>query len=721
MGPRMTARARRSAQTHAQDSARARRVAGGPRRRRHHVLLLAVLVVITFAAYHPAWHGAPLWDDEAHLTRSELQSTEGLGRIWFELGATQQYYPLLHSTFWVLHRFLGDDTFGYHLVSIGLHALSAWLFALVLAGLQVPWPWLAALVFAVHPVHVESVAWIAEVKNTLSGVLFLSAALAYLRFDRTRRAPAWVAALAWFVLALLSKTVTAMLPVLLLVVLWWQRGRLDLRRDVRPLAPFLVAAIAFGLLTAWAERTLIGAHGTGFDLTLLERGLVAGRAAWFYLWKLLWPANLAFIYAKWTVSQDVPWQYLFPLAWGALLVGLWRTRGASRAPLAAALYYSLALVPALGFFNVYPFRFSFVADHFQYLASLGPIALCAGGAGTLVTRSPSGRRWGPAGVVALVVVPLAALTWQQSHDYTDAETLYRATIARSPSSWMAHNNLAVLRLPVSVDEAIDHLTLALRANPDYAEAHDNMGLALQVSGRLEEAVTAHRAALRLEPTFAEAHNNLGTALQKLGRLDEAATQFREAIRLRPERPQPHVNLGHVLLELGRPEEAITHYREALRLDDRLANVHYTLAAALERLGQGEDALAEYRETLRLEPESPDAHARLAAILETSGRIGDALPHYEAWTRLEPASADAHLGLGNALYRADAFERAATAYGVAVRLAPESVEARNNLGAALERLGRVNEAAAQYREAVRLAPNSTAARANLARVRGPGRP
>jgi tetratricopeptide (TPR) repeat protein len=709
----MAARARRPHSTHAQ--AKAPRPAAGWTASGRALVLLAVLLFATFAAYRPAWHGAPLWDDDAHMTRSELRSVDGLGRIWFEPGATQQYYPLLHSTFWVLHRVCGDDTTGYHLVSIGLHALSAWLFAIALAGLRVPWPWLGALVFALHPVHVESVAWIAELKNTLSGFLFLAAALAYLRFDRARGAISWGAAFVLFVLALLTKTVTATLPVLLLVVVWWQRGRLDLRRDLRPLGPFVVVALAFGLFSVWAERALIGARGTGFDLSLVERVLVAGRAVWFYLWKLAWPFNLTFIYARWSIDTHAWWQYLFPLAWLALLSGLWRVRAVSRAPLAAALWFSLALAPALGFVNVYPFRFSFVADHFQYLASLGVIALAVGGLAILLPPPPETRRAVAVGAVVLVVLPLGWLTWRQSHDYVDAETLYRATIARSPTSWMAHNNLAVLKLPGAVDEAIHHLQQALRANPDYAEAHDNMGLALQMSGRFEDAVASHRAALRLEPTFAEAHNNLGTALQGLGRVDEAAAEFREAIRLRPHHPQAHVNLGHLLVQSGHPEEAVSHYRDALRVDGTLANVHYTLGAALELLGRSDEALAAYLETLRLEPASADAHGRLAAIYDAAGRLRDALPHYEAWVRLQPDSEEARLQLGSVLYRTDAFEPAAAAFEAAVRLAPDSVAARNNLGAALERLGRTDEAAAQYREAVRLAPDSAEAQANLARV------
>ena len=218
--------------------------AGESRRPWHRALLFAALVLVVLAAYHPAWHGGMLWDDDAHITSRDLRSPEGLWRIWFDLGATQQYYPLVHSAFWVQHRLWGDDTLGYHLVNIVLHGMAAFLFALVLQRLSVPGAILAAFLFALHPVHVESVAWITELKNTFSGVFYLGAALAYLDFDRTRRRRSYAAGLVLFLLALLSKTVAATLPAALLVVVWWQRGRVDWRRDGRPLIPFVAAGVA---------------------------------------------------------------------------------------------------------------------------------------------------------------------------------------------------------------------------------------------------------------------------------------------------------------------------------------------------------------------------------------------------------------------------------------------------------------------------------------------
>jgi len=316
-------------------------------------------------------------------------------------------------------------------------------------------------------------------KNTLSGALVLGAALAYLHFDDTRRRRSYVLALALFAAAVLSKTVTAMLPAALLILFWWRRGSIDRRRDVRPLAPFFALGIAAGLLTAWVERTLIGAYGAEFQFTFVERVLIAGRAIWFYLAQLIWPSNLIFVYPRWEISRSIWWQYLYPLGALALLAGLWFPRKRTRAPLAALLLFCGLLFPALGFFNVYPFRFSFVADHFQYLAGIPIIALVSAGLATLAARWKP-RSWMAAAAALALAAPLALLTWSQSRQYADAETLYRTTMGRNPSCWMAYNNLGIIKLPGNVKEAAALFEGALRLKPDYAEAHNNLGHALQM-------------------------------------------------------------------------------------------------------------------------------------------------------------------------------------------------------------------------------------------------
>ena len=338
----------------------------------------ALLFGSVLLAYLPALHGGLIIDDSGHITSARMQSLHGLWRIWFELGATTQYYPVLHSAFWIEHRLWGDAVLGYHLTNALLHAAAALLVVALVRRLSLPGAWLAGFLFALHPVCVETVAWISEQKNTLSAVFYLGAALLYLDFDRTRRKSRYGLALGLFALALMSKSVTATLPVALLVILWWRRGRLEWKRDWLPLIPWLALGASGGLFTAWVERRYIGAEGADFALTAVERCLVAGRALWFYAWKMVLPANLTFIYPRWRVDAAAWWQYLFPLAALAAAAGLWLAARRRRGPLAAFLFFAVTLLPALGFLNVYPFLYSFVADHYQYLASLG-IIVPAGG------------------------------------------------------------------------------------------------------------------------------------------------------------------------------------------------------------------------------------------------------------------------------------------------------------------------------------------------------
>ena len=465
-------------------------------------LFAAGLVVAVFLVYQPAWQGGFVWDDDNHVTPPELRSGHGLYRIWFDIGATPQYYPLVCSAFWVEHKLWDDATLGYHLVNISLHAMAALTLALILRRLAVPGACLAAAIFALHPVCVESVAWITELKNTLSGVFYLAAMLLYVHFDQTRKPGWYLGALGLFVLALLSKTATVMLPAVLPVIFWWQRGRLSWKRDLLPLAPFFLVGAVAAMVTVWVERTVAGGGGKEYDLPWVERCLVAGRVICFYLGKLFWPADLIFVYPRWQVSQgDVVAVPLSPAAALLLLAVAWRLRRRWRGPLAAAAVLRHNLVPAAGLRQSFHFfRFSFVADHFQYLASLGIIALFSAGGATLLDRA---RAWGrvivQAGCVALLTA-LAVLTWRQSRHFSDGETLYKTTIERNPACWMAHNSLGVaLAARGQVDQAIDHYRKALEIKPDDVNAHYNLGNALAGRGQFDEAIDHYRKALQIEP------------------------------------------------------------------------------------------------------------------------------------------------------------------------------------------------------------------------------
>jgi tetratricopeptide (TPR) repeat protein len=571
-----------------------------------------ILAAVTILAYQPAWHGGLLWDDDNCTTPRELRSLDGLGRIWFQPRATAQYYPLLYTSYWVQQRLWGDSTTGYHLVNLLLHIGCVVLVLKILRFLRVPGAELAAMIFALHPVNVETVAWIAERKNALSGIFALAATLSYLKFDENRSRQTYALAIGLFLLGLLSKTAIVTLPLAWLVIFWWKRGAISWRRDVVPSIPFFFLAAVAGLVTRWFENTGIGYKATILDLSLLDRCLIAGRAFWFQLGNLLCPSNLMFVYPHWEINAGVWWQYLFPITVLALLVILWTVRRWSRAPLAGVLVYIFLLLPSLGFLNIYFFIYSFVADHWQYLACLGIITPCASGIVLLAGRL---KRWQallePATLLVLGAV-LFVLTWQQSRMYTDIETLYRTTIARNPACWMAQVNLGnILYKANRIPEAMDLFKQALRIKP--AVGYYSVGNALVLKGRTSEAIDQYKQALQIDPDYAEAHHNLGSALLLIGRSPEAIEHYEQALRIDPAFAEAHNNLGNALVQTGRAPEAIDHYKEALRMTPNSADAHINLATALAQMGQVSEAIGQIKAALRINPNDIDARNNLTKL------------------------------------------------------------------------------------------------------------
>ena len=362
----------------------------------------------------------------------------------------------------------------------------------------------------------------------------------------------------------------------MLLVFWWKHGKLDSRRDVQPLLPWFIVAASAGAFTAWFERAIIGAKGEDFALTLVERCLVAGRVIWFYLGKLVWPENLIFVYPRWQIDESAWWQYVFPGAAVALAVGLaiLAVRHGRRGPLAGYLYFCGTLVPVLGFFDVFPFLFSYVADHFQYLASLGVIVPVAGALAMASERlGPQQRRLATALGAALIAV-LGVTTWNRSGVYRDAETLYRDTIARNPGAWMAFQNLGTeLAARNRLDEAIEAYEGALRARPDYAAAKNNLVLAhmkradaaAESPDRAGEAIAHYEAVVRIDPGHFRAHYNAGTLLMDLpGRQPDALRHLESAVKIQPDNVEARVNLGVLLADIpARSLEAVEHLEFAL--------------------------------------------------------------------------------------------------------------------------------------------------------------
>jgi protein O-mannosyl-transferase len=637
-----------------------------------------LLSLLTLFAYQPAWKGKPIWDDDAHMMRPEMRSLEGLKRIWVQPGATQQYYPVLFSAFWFEHKMWGDAPLGYHLVNIVLHIGAALLLVAILMQLAIPGAWLAAFLFALHPVEVESVAWIAELKNTLSGCFYLGAALIYLRFDETRKRSHYLAAFALFLLGLGSKSVIATLAAALLIVLWWKNGKLSWKRDLCPLLPFFVVGAGAGLSTAAMERGIVGAHGVEFTLSAVQRCLVAGRAFWFYLGKLVWPADLTFSYPHWQIDSHEPSQYVPLAALFLIALFLWWRHDKWRGTWATLLYYLVTLGPILGLLNVYPFRYSYVADHFQYLASIGPLTLAAAASTNVFERGPRPPSAMKMSLAGCLVLALFTLTWKQSWMYQDVETLWRTTLARNSEAWLAHNNLGNLLVQKGqFDEAFTHFQRARALNPNAPEVHNNLGNRLRHLGRLNESMAEFEEALRLDPNYAEAHNNLGNTLLRLRRHEEAVGHFIRALEIDPTYAGAENNLGNALLEMDRPDEAAAHFRQALEIDPNFAAAHYNLANFFLQRRQSDEAIAAFRKVIALDPDNAAARTNLGAALQLVDKWDESCVQLETAVALNPGSAEAHNNLGNALSRLGRAREALEHLSRAVEIDPQNVNALNN--------------------------------------------
>jgi tetratricopeptide (TPR) repeat protein len=624
-----------------------------------------LLVAVTLVAYLPALLGQFVWDDDKYVTNNLLlRSLQGLWQIWFVPGATVQYYPLTFTSFWVDYHLWQLNPLGYHLINILLQALNAILLWTVLRRLDVPGAWLAAAIFAVHPVNVETVAWVTERKNLLAGFFYLSSALAGLRFWLPNLATAegratgvsetsatglgnwkfyWLALLL-YICALLAKTATIALPGAILLVVWWKRGKLGWRQ-LFPLAPFLAVGMAMGLLTVWVEKHFVQAVGSAWMFSFLERCLMAGRAVWFYLGKLAWPHPLIFVYPRWEIHAAQPLAYLPVLALMVVLFILWLNRKGWARPMLVALAYFLALLfPVLGFFNVYFFRYSFVADHFQYFAAIGPLTLAAAGIsmtlGRFAKRSPFLKPF----FCGTLLLILGVLTWQQCGIYTNLETLWRKTLAKNPDCWLAHDNLGTLLANQGrIEEAMEHSQKAIQINPNDPEALNNLAVALAATGRFDEAIENYYRAIQINPGFFKALNNLGLALVAQGRFDEAIRNFHQAIQINPNHPNAFLNLGIALALSGRTKEAAAQFREALKLNPELAvamnNLAWILAsspndelrngAEAVRLAERACELTHYGEPLYL--------GTLAAAYAEAGHFPEAVTTAEKAEQLATAA------------------------------------------------------------------------------------
>ncbi len=572
------------------------------------------VIAASLIAYAPVWHGGFIWDDDMLLTANPLiKAPDGWWRFWCTT-KTPDYFPVMSSTFWLQWRLFGMHAAGYHVVNVLLHAVNAILIWHLLSRLQIPGAKLAAAIFALHPVNAESVAWIAELKNTLAFFYFALALISYLKFDDTGRWRFYWLAFAAFLFSLFSKIEVAPLPFVLLGFAWWRRNRIEWKEVWRTI-PFFAAAFVLGLVSVWFQYTRAIGHDIVRTDNLWSRLAIAGKAVWFYFYKTLLPLDLSPIFPRWHTGVAGWISFVPDLLLAAGFAACWFYRARWGKPFLFGLGYAVMMfLPALGFLNIYYFRFSLVADHWQYFSIIGPIALAAAGI-TLVLEKYGQSKLIFSGALLLL---LGWLTWQQANVFLNATTLWTSTLEKNPECAVAHNNIGFVLLQAGkVDEALPHFEKAVLLQPDDANAQKNLGSSLLEKGRVDEAIGYYQTALKLKPDDSGALNNYGFALFKKGKVDEAIAEYLKAIKVQPDDPGVHHNLGLAYFKEGLVDEAMREYQKALLLKPDNAEVHNDIASVLSKKGLEAGAIQHWKRALEIQPKYLPAQNNLAWALATN--------------------------------------------------------------------------------------------------------
>jgi len=565
-----------------------------------------LLAGVAMLAYLPALRAGFIWNDDTFLVNNPLiRRADGLYWFWFTT-APPDYFPATSTMLWLEWRLWGNNPLGYHFVNALLHALSVVLWWRVLARLKIPGAWLAAAIFALHPVNVESVAWITERKNTLAMAFFTATLLFYLKFEDGGQWRWYRLAVGMFALALLSKTAAAPLPLVLLGLAWWRRGRIE-RQDLCRVFPFFALALVLGLIAVWFQsHRAIGPEIVRAD-TCWSRLAVAGWAVWFYLYKAVLPLNLIFVYPRWRLDEGNVLSYVPVLMMAAAFLVAWHYRRRwGKSVLLGLGYFVVMLLPVLGFLDIYFMRYSLVADHWQYFAIMGPVALAAAGLSQVLGRLEGRKALLVRAICGCLLLTLGVLTWRQCGIYANTETLWRKTLARNRESYLAHTGLgAALLRRGQTDEAIAHLQTARELKPDYEIACYDLGHALLRKGQVDDAIVQLQKAVELKPDYVEAQNNLANLFLRKGQHREAIAHYQIALRFRPNGADIANNLAWLLATS--PETSLRDGAQAVELAQRAERLSgsrepvfiATLAAAYAETGQFSEALLTAQRALRL--------------------------------------------------------------------------------------------------------------------------
>jgi protein O-mannosyl-transferase len=680
----------------------------------------AVLVLAVILVYQPVWRAGYVWDDSVFvLGNSCVVGPLGLKEIW-TTGAAD-ICPLVLTTFHVEYALWGTRPLPYHLVTVLFHAACAVVLWRVLRRLRAAGAWFGAALWALHPVGVESVAWITEMKNTESGLFFLLSILFFLRWLKTRevggRAGAgreYTLTLIFAALAMAGKSSTVILPGVLCLGAWWMEGQWHWR-NLAKVAPVFIMSIAASAVSIWTQDLQLTAfNDPQWARTWPQRWAAAGDAVWFYLGKLLWPHPLIVNYPRWEIDPG-QWTSYLPL--GAVIVVLfvlWLARESWLRPgFFVFAYFLVALLPALGLFDNVIFIYSLVFDHFQYLASMGPLALLGAGMVRLTTMATTERPWLRSALGGAAVLVLGAQSWNRAHVFESEESLWTDTLAKNPNCWLGDNNLGYARLNQGrPDEAAALFAESLRINSNNWIAHGNLGSALALKGRVDEAIGEYRKALALDPEYVEALSNLGVALAQKGKVDEAIGEHQKAVELSPYNAAVHNNLGNAFLLKNQLDDAMAEYRKALDLKHDYAEAENNLGSTLLRAGRIDEAIVHLQKARELYPDVAEVRYNLGSAFFHQGRWDEAIGEFQAALEINPNYGEALYFLGDALARKGETAKAIAQYQKAAQIVPDYAPLRYNLGAALSRLNRVDEAIGQFQKAVEIDPNFALAHNSL---------
>jgi len=683
----------------------------------------AVLVISIVAAFGGLRSsGFILFDDDDYVTENAhvQKGMSGESIAWaFTSTDAANWHPLTWLSHMLDVQLFGLDAGKHHLTSLLLHAVNALLLFLLLfrmTGALWRSAFVAAL-FALHPLHVESVAWIAERKDVLSTLFWLLTLGVWLGYAKSRKSAPYALALVLFALGLMAKPMLVTLPFTLLLLDYWPLRRLTLPLRWRSgalqmllleKAPFFLLSAASCVITFMAQRNQ-GAVETLDNLGFGGRLANAALAYIGYLGKTIWPASLAVFYPHphiglftWAVFASAL------LLAGATFLAI---RFAKRAPYLPFgwFWYLGTLMPVIGFVQVGE---QAMADRYTYVPLIGVFIALAWGLAGLADQFPRARIVAP-GIAAVSLAALFPITRVQTGFWVGTEALFGHALSVTSNNWKIHTNLGVAlgkanRLP----EAIEHCRQAVRIKPDSIQALNNLGMALEMANRFPEAIENLSQAVRLNPDFAEAQYNLGIALADTGRLEGAVEHYRQALRIKPDSIQTMNNLGLALGKMNRLSEATDCFRNAVRINPDFVEAQNNLGVALASAGRTDEAIEHYRSVLRIQPGNFKVLNKLGVLLIRADRMSEAFECFQKAVERSPDFAEAHNNLGFALYRQNRIPEAIEHFAEAVRIEPNDAQALDNLGLAFEKMKRYPEALERFRQAVRANPGFAGAHDHL---------